>query len=230
MSGRKNFLSFLRPWIDDGRQETVPEFGAALFWYVFLDNFPKLIVINFISVILSIPIITLPASIAASGKILMKLTNGGCSDLFSEYFIEWRSSAIRYTPFFLISASAAALPIMVAISALDGGSALSVYASLTASAVLCCFVFVLWCYAFSMFSYLDLPQLTIIKNSAILSVICLKENAKLLLVFLSLVILAVLYPYSIPVPFLFLVPVQGLAVACIIKKPIRKYITNIEEE
>ena len=214
---------FLYPGIyKEGKGEAVPlpEKGAKLFFFLLDTYFFKLIAMNLLTVLLSIPIFTIPAGITALSRVLMKLTLQGYCSVYQEYFSEWKSALVRYLPFSLISAAPAVGGIVLMYSHITELTGLGGFALLAICAIVFLFVYLLWCYAFPLFSMIDLSVWQCARNAMYFVATQRKANFALLLPIVIEAIFIVFLPWTAPAFLLFLVSIPALIICCIVKPPI----------
>ncbi len=231
---RKNQLNtFLHPGIykeGKGDVSPLPEKGPKLFFFLLGTYFFKLIALNLLTILLCIPIITIPASLSALSRVLMKLTLQGYCSVYQEYFAEWKSAALRYLPFFLVSAAPAAGGIWLIGSRIETLSGIGGFALVAVCALAFLTVYLLWCYAFPLFSLIDLPVGQNVKNAFFFVVTRRKENFALLLPIVIEALFLAFLPWTFPAFLLFLVSIPALIVCCIVKPPIDEYVIKPYQE
>ena len=196
-----------------------------LYWYVVRTFFWKIILLNMLFVATCIPVITIPASIAAMSRICMKWLMGQHVDLKDDYFAEFKASFWKSWMFVLLAVFMVGLLIVACFayySLLNG-------VLMTIIMILCLiwafWIFSLGCYAFSMQASTDLSTMAIIKNSVLLSVIAFPTT--LLLAVLPGVVYfvcALFFPVTLPLLIFGIISFAQLGVCAITLKPIIKHV------
>lgn len=232
-AGRNRLGKFLYPGIyNEGTGEIppMPEKGAKLFFFLWGTYFLKLIALNFVTLLLCIPIVTIPASLTALSRVLMKLTLQGYCSVYQEYFDEWKSALLRYLPFFLISAAPAAGGIAFVYSRIATLSGIGGFALVSLCAIAFLVVYLLWCYAFPLFAMIDLPVLQNVKNAFFFVFTQRKANFLLLLPIIAVGLCIAFLPWTLPLFFVFLFSIPALIICCIVKPLMMQYIIQPYQE
>lgn len=205
-----------------GEVEPLPEGGAKLFFFLLGTYFFKLIALNLLTLLLSLPIVTIPASLTALSRALMKLTLSGYCSVYQEYFSEWKSALLRYLPFALVTAAPAVGGVLLIYSRVSALSGILGFALLAICALMFLFVYLLWCYAFPLFALIDLPVWQNVRNAMFFAATQRKSNLALLLPLAIVALCLLLLPWTAPAFLLLLVSVPALMICCIVKPPIYK--------
>ena len=207
-----------------GDADPLPEKGPKLFFFLLGTYFGKLVALNLLTLLLCVPVVTIPASLCALSRVLMKLATQGYCSVYAEYFEEWKSAIVRYLPFALLTAAPAVGGVALIYSRIAALSGLGGYVLLAVCAVVFLFVYLLWCYAFPLFSLIDLPVMQNVRNACYFVFTRRKENLKLLLPLLIEALFLVFLPYTLPAFPLVLVSIPALIICCIVKPPISEYV------
>jgi len=186
----------------------------------------QLIKLNLLTVLLCLPVLTMPAALCAMARVAMKLTRDGCCLIWAEWRAEFRrelSRSILYGLVWLLLAGADAALLYSAVTSLSGAAAcLGIALGVAASLLL----LVHAAYTYALFAIIDLPCRSNLYNACVLS---LTEGGA----FFSLLLVAVLawlfvmaLPYSLPAFILFLPVAVALAVSTIVDPVIEKRIIS----
>lgn len=213
-----------------GENKPLPEGGAKLFFYLLGTYFFKLIALNLLTLVLCLPVITIPASLSALSRVMMKLAMQGYCSVYEEYFGEWKSALLRYLPFFFLSALPAAAGIVLVYTRFASLSGLGGFAIIAICALVFFFVYLLWCYAFPLFSMIDLPVWQNVRNAMFFVATQRKANLKLLLPILLVCVCLVFLPWTVPFFALVLLSFSSLMICCIVKPPIDEHVIRPYQE
>lgn len=203
-----------------GEVEPLPAGGAKLFFFLLGTYFFKLIGLNLLTILLSLPVVTIPASLTALSRVMMKLTLSGYCSIYQEFFSEWKSAILRYLPFSLITALPSVGGVLLMYSRVSTLSGIGGFAMLAICALVFLFVYLLWCYAFPLFSLIDLPVWQNVRNAMFFVATQRKSNFALLLPIVIEALCLLLLPWTVPAFLLLLLSVPALWICCIVKPPI----------
>jgi hypothetical protein len=81
-----------------------PENGIRRFWFLFTTHFWKLIELNLLFFLFSIPILTIPAAYCGMNRVLIKLVREGNCFLWHEFIKEFKANFAKSLPFGLLAA------------------------------------------------------------------------------------------------------------------------------
>lgn len=216
---------FLHPSIykeGDDAVVVTPNGGAKLYWYVLKNYFFQLVGVGLLSVLLSLPLVTIPATRTAISRVCMKLCLEGYGSVYSEFFGEWKTAILRTLPFGILSGVPAAAGLFVLYLALTGQEVGTFY--LIVSGVVVLLLFLLTSYGYPLLALIDLPTPTNLKNAVFLAGSQLGANLRLLIPLVVTAIGLLLLPLSLPVLLLLFVPGPALMRAVIVKQPIETLI------
>ena len=200
-----------------------PDRGMKRFFFLLTNHIRKLILLNLIWIIFSIPVVTLPASTAGVTVVLMKLAREGRCFLWDDFWEAFkkyfRKSLIALTLYLVI---AAAIAVMIFA---DGPIAL------VFKIILCVLAFLCWlisCYFFPMLAYIDdLTGKELLKNAALLLLVCAKQDIFLTLIPGLLTALQVIFlPLTSPLLIFLTLAFAQLGVCLIVNEPIDQYVLN----
>ena len=192
----------LRP--GKGDHDPVPQKGSKRVFYIFVTHFWKIVTLNLVFVLFSIPVVTIPAAICGMVKVLYTLYTEGTVDVYKDFIAEFR-----------ISFKKSIIPGLIGLVGLGGGGfALDFYLQvggtfgtigLVFTAAIMIWVWVFLNHLFYQIAVVDLPLGTLMKNARILSVGKVKQNFLLILVSGVILFLMVFFlPLSV-IPSLFIV-------------------------
>lgn len=216
---------FLHPSIyKEGNDEVVatPEKGIALYWFVLKNYFFQLLGIGLISVVLSIPIVTIPATATAIARVCMKLCLDGYGFAYSEFFTEWKSAILRTLPFGILTG----VPTVVGFFVLYLGFSTQEVGLffLVGSGIALLLLYIVTSFAYPLFALIDLPTRTNARNAVLLSGSQPRTVIRLFIPLAVTVLLVLLLPISLPMLLLLYVPGPALMRAVIVKPPIETLI------
>lgn len=214
-----------------GVTEPVPKTGFRRFFFLLATHPWKLIGLNLLFVLFSLPLVTLPAALCGMNRVCIRLVREGVTSVFSDFFEEFKSSLFKSLLFgvlfgamlldsciFLNISRGVATP---AASSVFLGIALFLFfaADLLAQ------------YCFVLCAMLPLKNRDIFKNAVCL--IALEKRASLFSLAVTLSMQAALvlfFPYTLPI-LLFIGPaVLQLAVCTAINAPTQKHIIEPYEQ
>lgn len=213
-----NFLFHSYYHAGTGEDLELPESSVKLFFFLVVTYPWKLILLNLITILLCIPVITIPAALSALSRVSMKLAMQGYCNVFAEYWQEWKSALFRYIPFSLISAIPALAGIFVVWSRIGNVSSAWDFLQIALCALVFFIVYVLWCYAFPLFAIIDLPVRQNIKNAFFFLASQPRTNAILIAVPMGLTLVLLLFwPWTAILFALCYFSLLSLMICCIIK-------------
>ncbi len=149
----------------EGVKGASPQGGAPRYLFLIKNHFFRLISINILMLVFSIPIVTIPAARCGMNRVLIKLVREGNCFVWAEFWKEFKAQIFR------------ALPTGILLAVLLGLSYYSLSLSLSSAGELNSMLFlaigllaliieiVLSSYAFVLFPMLDLNGRDILKNS-----------------------------------------------------------------
>lgn len=208
-----------------GTEKRLPEKGIPLFFFLLGTYFWQLIKLNLLTIVLCLPVFTIPAAICGLSRAIMKLSLDGYGLVFSEYWSEFKASLFRYIPFSLLTAILAGGSIYAVGSLIGTAESIISYFLISLCAIVFLLVYLLWCYAFSLFAIIDLPMMRNIQNAISFVVTERKRGALLVLLPLNFIVLIiVLLPWSLFAVLLFAFSFTALMICCIIKPVVNEKI------
>lgn len=212
-----------RRFMKEGAGKPVPERGAGRFFVILGTNIWKLLSLNLLFVLFSLPVVTLPAALIAQNHVCVQLVRRGYVLLWQEFWDEFRRSFLRSLPLgLLFGGGLAAAYYLLSLGASNAGS---VYGMLfAASGLFFAALFLLWgAWTFVLAAMLDAGNRVALRNARVLlcsewrrdlGILCtlLSAGAPALLLFpFSLIGIALLLPTLVQyiVCFLINTPVQA---------------------
>ncbi len=87
-----------------GVTEPPPEKGIKRFWFLLATHFWKLIQLNLLFILFSLPVFTIPAAYCGMNRVLIKLVREGNCFLWYEFSKEFKSNFLKSLPFGLVTA------------------------------------------------------------------------------------------------------------------------------
>lgn len=177
-----------------------PTKGAKRFFFICYTHFWKLIRLNILFILFCLPVVTIPPSIVAMNRVLLKLVREGNTFLFSDFFEEFKKSFIKSWVAFI------PWIVVITISVIGYLSIQDVYASTLQIILWVTICSILYCYStycYSMVALIDLPINKIMKNAAIMVLTEFRRNVFIILTIPVFLLSAIFYLYLFPL-FLFL--------------------------
>lgn len=206
MAGFFGLFDYSKPGKGVSKEEPVkPRF--MLFWELFFRKFWKLIQLNLLYIAFCLPIVTIGPATAGFTYVLRNMVNEQPVFLFSDFWDGFKNNLLQsFVYSLLIAAGSVLLSISWQFYAANAPSSTWMYVPL----MLCCMLALLFVlmtfYVFLMIVTLDLKLRLIMKNAAILSIVCLKTNFFTLLFVAIIVFVSYLFlPISMLV-FIFITP------------------------
>ena len=81
-------------WEKEGNDSPVPQRGAKRYFFLLGTHFWKLVAGNLLFLVFSIPVVTMPASLAALNRVCVKLVRDGNCLLWQEFWAEWKQGFV----------------------------------------------------------------------------------------------------------------------------------------
>lgn len=175
-----------------------PKGGYPRVWFLFATNFWKLVSLNLLFLLFSLPVVTVPAAIAALDRVCLLLWREGNCFLFDDFLAEWKSSLLRALPVGLIALLSAG---MLVFGATLGGGAVVSGAFVPRILLLAggCWLALIAGYAFIMLALIRLPVRQILKNALLLTMLEPKRTMLILLTGCAFFLFGgFLLPYTVP--------------------------------
>lgn len=208
---------FGRNYNIEGHDTLMPERGAARFFALFFTHFWKLIGVNILFVLFSLPIITLPASLCAMNRILIKLVRDGNVLLWQEFRDEFKTSILSaILPGLMFSVLLFGAYFFISLALANAANPNWRLIFWIAGFTLLLSGICVGEYYFVMKAELDLSGIALMKNAALLSLVSLGTSlAVFFIVVAALLASALLMPASVAL-ILFIMPVLTQYTVCFI--------------
>ena len=202
-----------------GVSEPPSDKGFKRFAFIFSTHFTKLICLNILLIAFSIPIITIPASLAGMTRVLMRLTRDGVCDLWTDFWEEFKTCfAPRLLSWLILNI----IPVIIAIilSIIIPG-----FEVLWAWLPLYAFSLIIQGYLFPVTTIIDVSLSENIRNAVALSIMEWKKSMLILVIVGGIQLLCFMFfPVSIIIIALFSFSVSQLAVCIVVNEPIQKHL------
>jgi len=211
-----------------GIYEPSPKKGPARFFFLFTTYFWSLIGMNLLFVLCCLPVVTIPASLCALNRYLIKMVRDGVGFSLTDYWNEWKSQLLKSMP----TGFVCALPFvygyyLLSMSASEQGSGMIFAFGL----FWVLFGLMLGSYVFVLMAMLTLSFLNILKNALILMIAEWKATLCVLCATaLTFALGWILFPFSVPVLAMCWFAWLQLALCCMINEPVQKRIIRPYEQ
>lgn len=86
-------------WKPNSKPQPIPESGVRRFFYILSESFGKLVLINLLCCLCSIPIVTAPAAYAAALQLIRRITQDKHVEVISDYRTGFRENFRQATVF-----------------------------------------------------------------------------------------------------------------------------------
>lgn len=227
MAGIFGFFDYTKP--GKGVEKDEPQKPRFLFfWELYFRKFWKLIQLNLLFMAFSLLIVTIGPATAGMTYVLRSMANEQPVFLFSDFWDGFKSNlkqSLIYSVFMVVVA------ILLVTSFQFYTANLSVSSWMYVPFGLCVMLALLFTfmsfYAFLMIVTIDLPLFAILKNCAILSIVCLKTNL-ITLFFVALIVFAVylFLPLSSLLVIILIPATIGFIISFNCYKEIKKYVID----
>ncbi|GEM_PF-287613 len=211
-----------------GIYEPSPKKGPARFFFLFTTYFWSLIGMNLLFVLCCLPIVTIPASLCALNRYLIKMVRDGVGFSLFDYWKEWKGQLLKSLPAGFVCALLLGYGYyLLSMSAGEQGSGMVFSFGIFWTVLGLLF----GSYAFVLLAMLDLPLRSLFKNVLILMIAEWRASLCVLgMTAFTLIAGWILFPYSVPVLAVFWFAWQQLALCCMINQPVQKHIIGPYEE
>lgn len=201
------------------KETAPPRSGVGRICYVILNYSGRLILVQLLFWLCCLPLVTIPASVAALNRYINKIFRTGYGFTLQDYTTEWKDGLFKRLPFGLLL-GAIGFYAYYLLSLAGNFEGLWAVLLTGAGAILAAFSMLAGCYYFFLASMFALPERALLKNTLLLLVIEWKADILLLAgAFLYAHFLLLLLPYSIPLVVLFGMTIWQLFV-CAVLNPI----------
>lgn len=184
-----------------------PSKGIKRFFFLWYTHFWRLMGLNLLFILFCLPVVTIPPAITALSKVLLNLVREGNTFYIADFFDEFKSSFWKSWAAFI------PLLICMGLGVIGFVSIDDVYANapiIVMYVMVCSIVYCQSAYCFCMIALIDLPLVTIIKNSVIMVLVEMKRNVFMIMTIPVVIVCAIFYIYSIPLTLLLLFSFIGM--------------------
>ncbi|HCW53858.1 MAG TPA: hypothetical protein DG753_09000 [Clostridium sp.] len=202
------------------------EYNLFYFFKLLKEKFWTIIKLNFLFIIFSIPIITIPAALGALNSLTMRIVKREhifiWSDFISKFKENWKQSTVCFlilTTFMIFSLFC--LNLYFSISQINKLFLILFFITLT----IIFFLIMVSLYVYPLLTTISLSTKDIIKNSALLSVVCIKNSLLGLIVFIFFILnFVAFFPFALPIALIIGFSLHSFINSFITFKCIDKYI------
>lgn len=215
----------------EGHGRPAPQAGGERFFYLLWSHGWKLVGVNLLFILFSLPIITLPAALCAMDRVLIKLARDGNVLFWEEFRDEFKGDFLRSLPLGLLYGGLFALVYLMLSMAM--GNLSNIYGPVFLALALVLGVFTLShaIYAFLMRAMFPLNNRDLLKNAGIMS---RGKGCRGLLaagiVLAALALVFMFFPYSLAVVVLCGFSLPHYIICYVLNGPIQKKIISPWEE
>jgi uncharacterized membrane protein YesL len=217
-----NVFSRYHHWRDrpgKGIDAPPPDKGLKRLSFIVQTHFFKLIKLNLLFIVLCIPVITIPASLAGMTRVLMRLTREGICDLWTDFFMEFKADFTKRLLSWLVLT---VVPAIIAASltlTISGAPVTGLWIALSAV------TYTIQGYLFPLWSILNVPVGANIKNAFALCAMEWKRSLLMLFTAGGVHALCFLFfPVSAPLMLLFSFSFSQLIICVIVNEPISAHL------
>ncbi len=194
----------------------VPQAGTARYFFILGTHIWKIIAAGLLGALVSVPLVTLPASICAVNRVCGKLVRDGNCFLWQDFWEEWKSSLFKSLPIGLLfggGVCAGGLLLSIGLAGGQNGGVL-----LTAAGTLLLAVSgILGAYAFVLCAMVSLSLRAILQDALCLTLLAWKRSAAALLTQVcAIVALVLLFPPWLAPDALMIVGVLPYAIGLLV--------------
>ncbi|XME01483.1 DUF624 domain-containing protein [Lachnospiraceae bacterium C1.1] len=210
------------------RETEPPRSGLPRIAYLLINYTGRIVAVNMLFLLCSIPLITAPAALMALNRYLIKMYRDGYAFDMEDYFKEFKSELFRALPLGLISLSLTFYGYYLASLALNyAGSEISMILTVIGSAFIINGL-LFSAYAFVMGAMLDLNLAGIIRNSFLFILIEWRSNVKIALTYIVFLFLTLTFlPFSFIPLLLFAFSLLQLFIISAVNRSVEKRILSI---
>jgi len=203
-----------------GEGKPPPDKGFKRYNFIVKTHFSKLVLLNLLFLVFSIPIITIPASISGMTRVLMRLTREGFCDLWADFIGEFKSFfSLKLLAWLVLFAVPAMIAMLIAFL-IPGIPAAGLWLALSAVS------YTIQGYLFPIWAILDVPFGANIKNAFALCAMEWKKSILILCTASVHVLCYFFFPVSVPFMLLFTFSFTQLLICVIANEPINKHLVR----
>lgn len=214
-----------------GVTELPPEKGARRFFFLLATHPWKLVTLNLMFLMFSIPVVTIPAAVCGMSRVLVKLVREGNCFLWSEFIKEFKANLLKSLPFGLLSAALLFMSYYaLSVSASSQDSSVSIFAGAIGLFILG-LTLLFSSYVFVLLPSLKLKNRHIAKNAMILMVTEWKTDLVIIgsIVAMALIIGA-LFPYTVVLLLFIWFSLQQLMICTAVNETMQRRIIKPYEQ
>ncbi len=208
-----------------GVDQPIPVRGMRRFMFLLKTHFWKLVTLNLLLIIFSIPIITIPAAICGANRVLVMLViNGNCL-LWPEFFQEFKANFFKAMPFGLFAVfTLFDSYYFLSLSISSQNDRIGIFTG-ALGVLFLVFTILFFSYVFVFLPVLDLKGRQIARNAFILMVTEWKANWIVLSgVAVTALFIIALFPYTILFLLLISVVLMLFIISTAINEPLQRRI------
>lgn len=214
-----------------GVTEPPPKKGIKRFFFILTTHFWKLIELNLLFILFSIPVLTIPAAYCGMNRVLIKLVREGNCFLWDDFIKEFKANLFKSLPFGLITALLLFFSYFAFSWSLSAGGTGMDIVLIVIGMLLLGIAILFSGYVFVFLPALDLKNKLIAKNAFILIWTEWKTNLVLLgCTFLMLFIIAALFPVSVILLPVIWFSLLQLIICTAINEPLQRRIIGPYEQ
>lgn len=202
-------------------QRPRPQSGAALYAWVWKEQFWALVQLNFMVLLCCIPVVTAAPALCAMNRVLYNMFDDRPQMLWQEFWSIFRREWKRALLAALLMAAAAG--ILIWAGGFFRAAAYSGWWSFAALLGLLLLI-IYGAYALSILSYVDLSVGQSLKNAGLMLLVCARQNFLVSLPLLAAAaVLMLLAPLSVPAAVVLIVPLFGYTLAACTHAGVRNF-------
>ncbi len=214
-----------------GVTELPPERGIRRFGFLLWNHLWKLVTLNLVFLMFSIPVVTIPAAVCGVNRVLIKLVREGNCFIWDEFWKEFKANLFKSLPFGLLFAVLLFMSYYaLSVSTSSGDISLSIFAGAIGLFILG-LTLLFSSYVFVLLPSLALKNRHIAKNAFILMVTEWKTDLIILGGALGMVFLAVaFFPFTSILLLLIWFSLTQLMICAAVGEPLQRRIIGPYEK
>ncbi len=214
-----------------GVTELPPEKGAKRFFFLLTTHPWKLVTLNLVFLMFSIPVVTIPAAVCGMSRVLIKLVREGNCFLWSEFIKEFKANLFKSLPFGLLFAVLLFMSYYaLSLSTSSGDSSLSIFAGAIGLFILG-LILLFSSYVFVLLPSLALKNRHIAKNALVLMVTEWKTDLVIIGSIVAMaIIIAAFFPYTVILLLFIWFSLQQLIICTAVNETMQRRIIDPYEQ
>ena len=214
-----------------GVTELPPEKGAKRFFFLLTTHPWKLVTLNLVFLMFSIPVVTIPAAVCGMSRVLIKLVREGNCFLWSEFIKEFKANLFKSLPFGLLFAVLLFMSYYaLSLSTSSGDSSLSIFAGAIGLFILG-LTLLFSSYVFVLLPSLALKNRHIAKNALVLMVTEWKTDLVIIGSIVAMaIIIAAFFPYTVILLLFIWFSLQQLIICTAVNETMQRRIIDPYEQ